>query len=219
MATVLVIPDLHCPHHHEGAPAFLKRLAAAFGPDRVVCLGDEIDAAGLSRFAKDPDAPSAGDELGRACDALRPFFDAFPDVRVCESNHTWRPYKRALEVGIPARCLRPVRSVLGAPMGWRWSFEWKIDGVHYRHGDGLSGVNCAKLAAERYGVPMVFGHVHSVAAIHRRKAVGGTQWAMATGCLVNPAAPAFGYAKCSAYRPVLGAAVVKDGAPFWFPLE
>lgn len=219
MATVLVIPDLHCPYQHPGAFDFVRGLARTYKPDRVVCLGDEADLASMSRYAKDPDLPSPADELVLAVEALQPWYRAFPVVQVCESNHVQRLWKRAFEAGLPLRAIRSPRSIFQAPKGWRWGFEWRIDGVLYRHGDGLAGATCAKLAAERFRQPIVFGHIHSVAAIHRLQGVGGPVWAMAAGCLIDERAPAFGYARHFPARPVLGAAVVRDGAPLWFPLE
>lgn len=219
MATVLVVPDLHCPHEHPKALLFLDSLAREHRADKVVFLGDEVDFASFSRFPKDPDAQSPGDELNSAIESLMPFFRAFPKAYVCESNHTDRIYKRAFEAGLPRRTIVNQRQLLKAPAGWQWKFEWVIDGVHYRHGDGLSGDTAAKLASERYGVPVVFGHLHGLHQIHRTLVDGGKRWSMAVGCLINPKSPAFSYAKHSHRKPVLGAAIVKDGNPQWFPLE
>ena len=215
MATVLAIPDLHEPWAHPRALGFCQRLARRHRPDLVAEEDDAVDLAALSRFPKDPDLPSAGDELDRAVDALRPWYRSFPRAMVCESNHTWRVFRRAFEGGLPSRAMQPIRTLLSAPRGWRWRRSWVVDGVEYRHGDGLSGRNCARLASERFRRPVVFGHVHSVAQLHR----DSHGWALAAGCLIDEAQAAFAYASHSAFRPVLGAAVVTDGVPQWFPLD
>lgn len=219
MSCVLAIPDLHSPYTHPGALSFVCTLAKIHKPDVVVMLGDEVDLASMSRYPKDPDLPSPCDELERAREALQPWYRAFPKARVCESNHTIRLWKRAFEAGIPAAAIKKPRAVLKAPVGWKWKFQWKIDGVYYRHGDGLSGQNCAKMAAERFRVPIVFGHIHSVHAIWRGQGVGGPIWAMAAGCLIDEKARAFSYNKHSPHRAVLGAAIIKDGRPDWYPLR
>lgn len=52
--TVVFIPDLHCPYHDTVVWAQVLRFIRAFQPDRIVFLGDLIDAYPLSRFSKDP---------------------------------------------------------------------------------------------------------------------------------------------------------------------
>lgn len=219
MATVLAVPDLHCPHHHPQALAFLQRLLLEHKPDEVVLLGDEVDFAAFSRFPKDPDALGPGDELAASCEAILPFFRLFPRAKVCTSNHTERIYRQAAAAGVPRRAMLSPRRLLGAPAGWRWRDEWKIDGVRYRHGDGLGGENAAKLARQRFGINLVFGHLHGLCQFDRGTSDAGTTWAFAVGCLIDPKAHAFSYAKHAHRKPVLGAAVIRDGNPTWFPLE
>ena len=43
MATVLALPDLHCPFEHRDALAFLKAVRKHYRTDTTVCLGDEAD--------------------------------------------------------------------------------------------------------------------------------------------------------------------------------
>ena len=92
---VLVIPDLHCPWEHQDALAFLKAVRAKYQPNIIVNLGDEVDFYGMSRFEHDPDVINPGHELSLAVKHLIPFYREFPDVLICQSNHTHRVHSKA----------------------------------------------------------------------------------------------------------------------------
>lgn len=207
-SVVLVIPDLHCPFHHPDALDFLRAVKRRFLPSKFVCLGDEIDAHAMSKYPQDPDGLTAGKELESAIECLIPFYVEFPDMLVCESNHTVRPWKRAFEAGLPAAFLPTVSKVLKAPDGWTWASRHEVDGVLYIHGDnGKSGqyahINYAK---QRKG-SVVIGHVHSYAGVNYE----GDYFAMNTGCLIDPAAYCFKYAKNMLNGVNLGCGLVFNG--------
>ncbi len=214
---VLVVPDLHCPWQHPEALGFLRRLRKAVRPDAVVLLGDELDAAAWSRFAKEPDMDSPSAELAAARAALRPFRDLFPEAMVCESNHTARPWLRAAEAGLTGEFLRDASEVLDTP-GWVRQSEWWLDGVVYMHGEGFSGATAHVKAATQNRRPTVIGHVHAHAGINYLTGPFDRIWGMNAGCLIDPAAPAFRYGRHLRNRPCLGAAVVRDGVPALVPL-
>lgn len=216
---ILTVPDIHAPNEHRDALDFLSDLQRHFKPDKVVFLGDEVDANGFSRFAKDPDLDSPGFELQRAREHLRPFYKLFPKAYVCESNHTVRPWVRAAEAGLPTMMMRDVRDVLDAPKTWKWKMSWRFDGTLFLHGDGFSGKNAALNAAERHRCCVVIGHVHSHAGIQYNQGHNDCVWGMNAGCLIDETSPVFRYAKHMANRPVLGAGVVADGVPFFLPLK
>lgn len=217
---VLAVPDLHCPYQHPKALPFLSDLKREYRPDKVVFLGDEIDAHSFSRFPHDPDLESPGTELAQAVEALEPFYSLFPRAQVCESNHTLRPYRKASEAGLPRRLLVSLRKLLHAPARWRWAFEHRIDGVTYRHGDGFGGKYPYAAAAERLRCKVVIGHVHAHSGVHRFSGLDGEIWGANVGCLIDPKHRAFAYAKTGPYRPTLGAAVIVNGCPpTLIPLE
>jgi hypothetical protein len=215
---VLVIPDLHCPWHHAGAFDFVSRLATKFRPQAVIFLGDEIDAHGFSRYGRNPDAPGEGEELTRAVEALQPWYRRFPVARVCHSNHTLRPWKRAQESGLPAALVRPVRDVLRAPRRWEWADSWELDGVLFVHGDGFTGRDGAIKAAIQHRRSVCIGHIHGWAGVQYSGSRSGAIFGMNAGCLIDAESSAFGYAKHYATRPVLGCGVIEDGVPRFVPL-
>lgn len=219
----LCIPDLHCPFQHPGAFAFISDVAKTLKPDRVVCLGDEIDAHAFSRYAKHPEAPGAADELRQSRECLAAWFRRFPVVDVCFSNHTWRPFARLSEAGLPRSIVRDIREILTAPKGWRWRSTWVHDGVQFQHGDGYSGRDGASHAAldNRSGEVRgtVIGHLHAHAGVAYRSTAGGTVWGMNAGCLLDLDAVVFDYARFHRNKPILGCGVVVDGSPQFIPFQ
>jgi hypothetical protein len=214
---VLVIPDLHCPWQHPCAVDFLADLRRKYKPGRVVCLGDEIDFHNLSRYVKNPNLGRAAEEVERARGVLRQLYRLFPRVIVCESNHGLRLCKRAEEVGIPSHFLRPLSELLEAPPGWIWQERFLLENILFLHGDGFSGPRAAITAAMRYRCNIVMGHVHAHAGVQYLTGAFDRIWGLQTGCLIDPAAPAFGYAKDLADRPTLGAGILCDRVPHFVP--
>lgn len=206
-STVLVIPDLHCPFEHPDSLPFLQAVAEKYQTTANVCLGDEIDAHALGRWPKNPDGLSAGAETRAAIEHLRPFYRAFPEMLVCTSNHTIRPWKRAFEDGLPAAFLRSVETVLDAPDGWRWADDWQIDGVRYIHGEGRSGQNAHLAFLRAFKQSVVHGHIHSYGGV----ATESEYFAMNAGCLIDIEAYAFAYGKKHPIKVSLGCGVVFDG--------
>ncbi len=208
ISRVLVIPDMHHPWCHPDALEFLKAVRLAHKTTHTICLGDEIDAMAFSRYPKDPDAPSAGKEIEEAIVSLEPFYRTFPDVMVCESNHTVRPWKKAFEAGLPASFLPTISKVLRAPDGWIWRSHWEVDGVFYHHGDmGVSGFTAHMLLVRKRKQSAVIGHIHSFAGVNYE----GSYFGMNTGCLVDTDAICFKYAKNLPVPVSLGCGVVIGG--------
>lgn len=215
----LVIPDLHCPYQHADSWDFLADLQRKHKPDSVVCIGDEIDAHAFGRWARHPDADGPGKELAAAVSALQPLYKLFPCVKVCRSNHTYRPWKQAAEAGLPPRLLKSERTVLEAPRGWQWSDWWKINGVLYTHGDGFGGLHPACDAMQRHRCSVVIGHVHTAAGVVWSATRTDRLFGLSVGCLLDADSIAFRYAHLNPRRPVLGAGLLIDGVPQFIPLE
>lgn len=205
---VLAIPDLHCPWQHQDALAFLIAVRDTYHVTKTVCLGDEIDAMGYSRYPQDPDAPNQSKELELAIEQLLPFYRAFPDMLVCESNHTIRPWKKAFEAGLPKSFLPTVARVLRAPDGWTWHNQIEVDGVLYIHGDaGSSGFTAHIQYMRKFKQSVVIGHIHSYAGVNYE----GELFGVNSGCLIDADAICFKYAKNMPIPVSLGCTVVKYG--------
>lgn len=218
MSTILCIPDLQIPFHHKHALRFLNEVADEYDPDKVVCLGDEWDNCALSRFPKNPDGQSAGDEHKRAKRASKGFFESFPDVLVCESNHRARLYKRAYEAGIPEAMVTDTHEYMGAPDGWEWKDQWWIEGVCFEHGDRASGVGAGDKLVDANHASTVYGHHSGRAGVSYRKLANKMLFSMNVGCLVDETSYAMDYLKMIKAKPVLGCGVIVDGVPHFVPM-
>lgn len=216
--TVLAIPDMHTPFEHPDTIPFLKWLREKYRPTKVVCLGDEIDMHAVSDHDKDPDGFSAGHELERAIEHLQPVYRLFPDVLVCTSNHTARPYRQAFKFGLPKAFLKSYHEFLGAPRGWVWADSHEVDGVIYEHGEGFSGQQAAINAAKANAQSTVIGHVHSFAGIQFSANPKQLIFGFNVGCLIDKTKYAFAYGNKFKNKPIIGAGIIRRGIPVYIPM-
>jgi len=221
---ILAIGDLHCPFVHKDAIAFLKAVKNRYTVngknriDEVVFLGDEIDGHALSAYSHNPDGFSAGHELDKAIEQLQSFYELFPSAKVCASNHTMRPFRKARESGLPQRLFKEIHDILEAPEDWKWADEWIIDGIQFEHGEGYTGPNGAARSAVANMRPTVIGHIHSSAGILYAANKSSLWWGFNVGCLIDSNAYAFSYAKTIKSKPILGVGVIEEGTPWFLPM-
>jgi len=209
-ANALFISDLHTPFEHPDAFEFCKALNKKYKPKHVICAGDEVDQHAMGRFPKDPDGLSPGAEIQRAVERLLPFYKEFPNVKVCESNHTVRAYKKAFESSIPEAFLRRIETVLNAPDGWEWREHWIIDDVMYMHGDPYHGRNAVVKHMHENFMSVAIGHTHSYGRAEHIYTRNGTRFALDAGCLIDEQLYAFKYAKKMNRKPTLGCGIVHN---------
>ena len=215
---ILVISDMHIPYHHPDAFAFLIALKKKYAFDKIVCIGDEVDYHAISFHDSNPDLPSAGDELLLSKEYLKTLYKEFPNVEVIESNHGSLVYRKALASGLPAEFFKTYNDILGAPKGWRWQFDLKLNTpigpVYFCHGKaGAAG----KLASQ-YGMSCVQGHFHEKAQVHYISTPQSLMWDLHTGCLADDSSLALGYNKVNPKRPIVSVAIIIDGIPQIVPM-
>jgi hypothetical protein len=218
MSKVLIIADTQHPFDHKDYLRFLKAVSKKYSCDTFVHVGDEIDSHALADWDHDPDGMSAGDELKAAIKRLKPYYEAFPEVRVCESNHTARAFRKAFKAGINKAWLKDYREALQAPKGWQWADKYEIDGVVYKHGLGYSGQAGALKAAMDEMKPCVIGHLHSDAGILYWANTERLLFGMNVGSGIDRKSYAFEYGKHMRKKPILSCGVVINGIPFLLPM-
>ena len=218
--TVLVISDLQAPFHHKDAIPFLQAVADKYNPTQIVCIGDEVDFHALSDYDHDPDGWSAGQELKQALKFMHKLYEAFPVVKVCISNHTSRPLRRAKKYGIPKAFMKDYHEFLEAPPGWQWKDLWYIDGVRYEHGDGIGGggaETAARRAVNKRRESVVVGHFHAGAGVQWSRTKKDMIFGMNVGSLVDHHAYAFAYWKGGSTE-TIGCGIVERGVPTFVPM-
>lgn len=219
MSNVGAMPDIHAPFEHLDGLDFFKAVCKFYKIDVTVCLGDEGDQHAMSpNHDHSPDGYSPGDEHGEMLKHLAPWYRAFPDMKVCTSNHGARPFRRASKFGIPSVYLRTYAEFMDAPAGWVWRDSFEIDGVNYLHGEGYSGPLGALKCAQAHMAPVVIGHLHSYAGVLFNANPKHLYWGMNCGCLIDRHAYGFAYAKHSPAKPILGCGVIRDGVPTFVPM-
>lgn len=216
---VLCISDIHFPAHHPDLFEFLAAIKREFKPSQVVVIGDEIDAAGLSDWDKNPDEAAPGHELAAAVKLMKKLYKLFPIVKACISNHTDRIYRKPFKAGIPKALLRTYAEILEAPAGWQWAEDWEIDGVIYEHGEGFSGKDGALKAAQANMSATVIGHLHAHAGIAYYANAKHLIWGFNVGCLIDRHNPAFNYGKHIKSKPIIGVGVIARGVPIFIPMK
>ena len=77
-----IISDIHVPYHSEKAWAAAMRRLKENRCDGILINGDFCDFYRISRYEKDPDARSFGDELRMCIEGLQYVRDYFPKSRI-----------------------------------------------------------------------------------------------------------------------------------------
>lgn len=220
----VLISDLQIPFEHCDAIDFVLHIRDELERSNInkkihiINMGDEVDQHTLGKYPNSPKAKSGYDEFEISKEKLSEWFYHFDRVRVCASNHSYRIFKRAFEVGIPEQFLLSIKAAYGAPSGWQWADRWIIDGICFEHGEHVSGKNAALLAAEQNGMPTAIGHQHSFGGVTYSNRIGGQIWGLNTGCLIDVDQYAFEYGKNLRKKPTLGCGVIINNTPFFVPM-
>lgn len=176
-------------------------------------------------YKKSPDAGhTPNQEIKAARERFKPWYDAFPKMMICESNHGTRWLRKALEAEIPSELIRKNREILQCPDEWRWAKRWTIDAGRKiftaEHGDDWGGQFPHFQAALHNGISTIMGHHHSLADVRFFNTATQSLWACVSGCLIDFEQYAFEYARRYKLKPVVGTTViVNDGRlPFFMPM-
>ena len=217
---VLVISDTHEPFCRKGYLEFCQKVAKEYKTNQVVHIGDEVDLCALSQWEKDPDGLSAGSEFELALTAMKKWYKAFPEVKVCIGNHSERMFRLARTIGIPKRFLKTYEDIWEAPKGWKWNTSWEIDGALYLHGTGMTGPNAAITKAQMLRQNVCIGHIHTEAGVKFSASSKDLVWGMQVGGAIDDKAYAFAYAKEHLKKSIVGCAVVINGKlPIYIPMN
>lgn len=216
---ILVIPDQHFPYQHIDIFKFLGAVKKQYKPDKVVNLGDEVDAHSMSFHTHSPNLPSPHDEIAMAIVRLKHLYKMFPNMDVIESNHGSLVYRRAEANGLPRKVLRTYNEILEAPKGWKWHEDLTLYGndgnpIYFCHGLSNDCLKNSKNKAMRF----VQGHFHSRYEIRYWANSLNLYWGVTSGCLVDFKALAFAYGKTILDKPILGVTVIRNGYPLLVPM-
>lgn len=210
---VLCIGDAHEPVSHPHYRQFCADMYLKYKCDTVVFMGDIIDHQAISFHANNPNCPGAADEFELAKERLTKWYEEFPEAYVCIGNHDERVIRLAESVNIPSRYLRDHSEVWDTP-GWKWAYDFIIDGVYYFHGTGNSGKYPAANVMQKMLMPVVMGHNHARAGVYWKANPQQRIFGMDVGCGIDVKAYQFAYGKHIKERPILACGVVLNGVPY-----
>lgn len=217
---VLVIPDLHAPWIREQSLEHCKNVQKEYGCGTVVQIGDVIDSNYSSYHETDPDGLSAGDELQIAIKSLKPWYKAFPNVKVTSGNHDLIVNRKAFTAGLSKRWIKDLNQVLEV-YNWEFDLEHEIDNVLYTHGTGSRGKDAAFNKAIQRRQSVVSGHLHSEASIRWNVSKFDIIFGMQVGCLVDEKSYSFDYAKNFSRKWIMSCGVVLNNGtlPIILPMK
>ena len=218
-SSVLILSDMHIPFNHQDLLPFLKAVKKKYKPDRVICIGDEIDSHAMSFHDSDPDLMSAGDELRAARKIIKEVEKLFPKMDLVDSNHGSLYYRKAKAHGIPKCAILPYNDLLGVGKGWKWHQELTIklsngQQCYFHHGRSADVVK----TATSHGMPAVQGHYHEKFKIEYWGNTLQLAWGMSVGCLIDDESFAMAYNNTNLKRPVIGLGMIVNGLPELVPL-
>ena len=202
---ILVIGDLHEPFCLDGYFEFCKETYNNYNCNRVIFIGDVIDAHASSYHEQDPDGMGGGDELTLAIKKLKKWHKEFPNAEVMIGNHDRIAYRKAFSGGIPKRWMKPFEEVLETPT-WSYLESVEIDNVLYEHGEGGQ----AQTKAKNNMMSSVCGHTHTEAYVKWLVGKKFKVFGMQVGCGVDSTAYATAYAK-NFKKQAIGVGVVVGG--------
>ena len=207
---VLVIGDTHIPFEREGYLEHCQRVRDKYDCQTIVHVGDEVDNHAISYHEHDPDGYSAGHEILVAYARLQKWIKVFPEMYICEGNHTLLPLRKAKTAGLPRAYIKTYNELWDAPESWHWQYQWEIDEVIYTHGMGSGGANGHRARAEKNRQSTVIGHVHSYAGAAYLASNKDLIFGMNVGCGIDIKTYGMEYGKDFATRPTISCGVVLD---------
>lgn len=153
---VLVIGDLHEPFTRFEYLDFCKGIEKKYNCNRIIFIGDILDNHVASYHESNPDGMGGAEELRKAKERIKQWYEAFPVAKVVVGNHDQLPDRKAFTSGLSASWIRSISEVLDTP-NWEYSEQYIIDKVMYVHGTGRKAGN----RMQKDLISVVQGHYHS----------------------------------------------------------
>ena len=210
---VLIISDLHIPNQHPSAIPFLEKLHKKWKFTKIFQIGDLVDFASVQvERPNDPEVESPIFEIGKATKEIRKLEKIFPDMDILKGNHDLRIERKAERFGIPRTILKDLNNIFDIKAKWRWHDKYIFtlpskQKVFLTHNFKNNVLNSSK----ELSCSLITGHFHTQANISWWSSPTALNFAMSTGCLINPKAPAMKYQKLFIKRPILSVGMLIEG--------
>jgi hypothetical protein len=201
--TALLYGDAHFPFHDQEALDVIAAIGVDLGPDYLINMGDNVDAAHLSeKFRTDPKrTTSLQDEIDLTREHLYQMRKLLPKAEfwVMEGNHEERLTRALWNLDGPAKALSLLTKVQRA---LTWPVLLDLEGIGakwvpmaeqskasilprfiIKHGSLVRQQSAYTAAAEwkKYGKSGASGHTHRLGVFYHRDHNGSHVW-VETGC-------------------------------------
>jgi len=215
---ILVISDLHAPYQHPDAIKFLAALKDKYDPDKIICIGDELDFHAMSFHPSNAELYSAGDEFKAGQEVLWQLEELFPKMTLVESNHGSMAYRKARVTGIPDSFLIPYKEILDVKH-WNWVDRLGLT-LPNKQPVFIAHQICAnaRTAMMSKMMSIIQGHFHEKFEIVYMSNGERLNFGMTVSCLIDDKSMAFHYNKVFPKRPIMGSAMVIDSQPMLQPM-
>lgn len=205
----IVIPDTHGSHVDPAAFAALLQDMQALQPDEIVHLGDYMDCGGFLAshhtigYVAQLDEVGYEDDLAAWEQQLTLMQQSAPSaaLHLLEGNHVERIEKWAVQASLAhgknadflRRAICPEHRLDYKARGVNYYKDGDFHGLPVRgaiklgqcaftHGVA-TGPNAARKHAERFGMPICYGHTHQPASYYGKTVGNGVHAAWTPGCL------------------------------------
>jgi hypothetical protein len=217
---ILCISDMHHPFSHPDTIKFLAAIKKAYSPNKIVCIGDEVDFHSISFHNSSPELLSPSDELLKAIEYLQPLYKLFPVMSIIESNHGALVYRKASHHMLPRKVFRDYGEILDSPKGWTWHRDLTLrmangQDVFFTHGMKAN----VSLLSKNMSMNAVQGHFHSKFKVEYWANPRGMYWGLQLGCLIDDQSYAFTYNNTTMERPIIGTGIIINGHPKLLPMD
>lgn len=188
----------------------------------MICLGDMVDFAAISRWGKDPRLSSALDEYARFLQHARKLYNYWPEADYIMGNHDNRPKNTALANGIPDYFLKDDKELMCMPEGWNVHESLILENsdgldtlVHHGHGKNGDALKTALLEMRNF----VCGHHHQRFGVQYHQSTHSSVWGMNCASLVDRKHLAFVYGKNFSKQPIIGTGIIVNNIPMVIPMR
>lgn len=189
---IALIPDIHAPRHDRKAWALCRRALKAWRPDVVVQLGDLIDLASVSTYAKHPaKTMSLADEIQSARAVVADIASIGARTAVVTlGNHSQRAESFLIAHAPEFLPFIDIADLLGMrERGWivvPYKESWQIGELRLTHDVGRAGANAARQSVQDVGENVAFGHTHRLQVHYQGTQAGKRHVGATLGWLGDP---------------------------------
>lgn len=189
---IALIPDIHAPRHDRKAWSLVLTALKGWKPDVVVQLGDLIDLASVSTYAKHPAKTlSLVEEVEGARQVVQDIAAiGAPTVVVTLGNHSQRAESYLIANAPEFLPFVSIEKLLGLDRpNWKvvpYKQSWCIGELRITHDVGRAGVNAARQSVVDVGENIAFGHTHRMQVHYQGTQAGKRHVGATLGWLGDP---------------------------------